>query len=652
MRAARKHQEGKELGVKLNRDSAWWARLMVVILLLAFALRAVQLERQPLWWDEGNNVYFAHQNLLELFDEARITNDADPPAHRLALGVWQTFVGSSAFAARLFSVFLGLTAVVLTWAMGCWLTGKRTALLASLLVALSPMQIHYTREAKGYPFALVCALLSTYAWGRRLGYSSYRTSLRGKPTWWWITYVVSTAAAVGTHYYLGLLVLWQGLWVVARAVQALVRQNPACHEALTRLGQWSLAAGVVALVLAPWALPLFGSTVQGVMGLSAWQGDALSLWSYLGQVSGEFGAGMGEGRVALTASCGMALLGLVGALAGRRRAFLLTWVTVPLVVAYFMQTFYSFFFPRFLLYLGPPCYLLVSRGIATLRRRLSVAAGVISVIAVIGLWIPGLMHVYAEPVDEAEDPRPAVSHVCALARPGDAVVYGYLWQAGYLLSYCPQTEFGLYRSYFSPQTVGPELTLILTSHARIWLLDYEIAAENLHNLSSSWLRAEAYEVESSWYGNHHLALYLAPRFRRPGVGPDEGVNCFDGRIELHYPLVDAYLSPGDTLALPLRWKALAALDEDYVVFVHLGMPGVPPLAQNDGPPRNGLNPTSTWTVGQEVVDRRALLLPDTIPPGRYQVMVGLYRSPDGSRLPIDDTPGQDALIMGYVDVER
>ena len=183
-------------------------------------------------------------------------------------------------------------------------------------------------------------------------------------------------------------------------------------------------------------------------------------------------------------------------------------------------------------------------------------------------------------------------------------------------------------------------------------MPYRIAAEDAHNLPASWLETEAYKVEGNWYGRHHLALYLAPDYRTRGVGPAQGVASFDGRIELHYPLVSARLSPGDMLALPLRWRAPDALGEDYNIFVHLGVPGVPPLAQSDGPPRNGLNPTSTWAAGQEVIDRRALWLPETLPPGRYLVTAGLYRLSDGSRLPVDGVNDLDALPLGYVEVEH
>ena len=646
----------------MSREPDRWTGAGIAVLLLAFALRALWLDRQFLWWDEGLNVYLANQGLNTLFAEMRATNYTDPPVYNLALSGWRVLTGNSPYAVRFFSVLPGVVTIALTWAVGRWLAGRRAALLTALFTALSPMQVHYAREAKGYAFATAFALLSVYAWGRRLGYSGDRPP--GDRSRWWAVYVLSTVAAVGTHYYLGLLLVWQGLWVAGSMVPVL--RSPARCVTFKQVGWWSLAAVAAALPLIPWLLMTFDSALYGARGVSV--AEPLSLLGYLGRVLGAFGAGPGaEGIVALLGGCAIAvLMGIsipvarafqpvpAGGKAYRHRwVFLLSWFIVPLLGAYLVQSAYSFFYPRFLLYLGPPCYLLVALGVVMLKRR-SWAITAIVTLALIGLWLPGLARVYTgpplPPVSEDENPRPFVAHLQDEWRPGDAVAYSYAWQVGYLLSYAPESRRMFYRAHYTPQNVGTELAAILSSHPRLWLLSYRIAAEDPVNLPGSWLEDEAYRVESAWYGSHHLALYLAPDFRTPGVGPDEGTAVFGRQIELRYPMVNARLSPGDVLALPLRWRALAAPGEDYHVFVHLGVAGIPPLVQNDGPPCNGQSPTAGWVAGQEVLDRRALLLPDTLPAGRYQVFVGLYRPSDGSRLPVDGQ-GKDILPIGEVYVE-
>ncbi len=620
-----------------------WAWAVVAVVWLAFGMRAFWLDRQFLWWDEGLNVYLANRPLLAVFDEMQATHYTDPPIYNLALSGWRVLAGNSPYAVRFFSVLAGAATVALTWAAGCWLTEKRTALLATILVALSPMQVHFARETKGYAFATVFALFSVYAWGRMLGYSG-DGARPGNRACRWLAYVLSTLAAVGTHYYLGLLVAWQGLWTAGGAVLAL--RSPARRVALGRLGQWCAAAAAALLPLALWAGATFDSAVRGAKGVSV--AEPLPLFEYLGRMLSAFGAGAGaEGAIALGGGCAMVLLIASGMLARHKPVFLLAWFAVPLLAAYLVQSAYSFFYPRFLLYLGPPCYLLAGLGITTLGQRSRTLAGVAALV-LIGLSLPGLARTYAgpplAPVSEDEDPRPLVAHLRAASRPGDGLAYSYIWQVGYMLSYAPEMRLPFYRAHYTPQNVGPELEAIFAAHPRLWLLSYRIAAENPANLPGSWLENEAYRVESNWYGPHHLALYLTPDWRMPGVGPDEGIATFGGQIELRYPQIDARLQPGDVLALPLRWRALAAIREEYHVFVHLGLTGFPPSAQNDGPLQA---PTDTWDAGQEVLDRRALVLPDALPAGRYQVFVGLYCPLDGNRLSVDGQ-GTDILPIGEV----
>ena len=632
-----------------KRDDANWTAALVAILLVAFSLRVTQLERQPLWWDEGNSIYFAHQTLHDLISETRITNDTDPPIYRLSLSIWQAAGGSSPFSIRLFSVLLGMAAIALTWAIGRWLADKRVATLAALLMALAPMQVHYAREAKGYPMAMVCSLLSVFVWGHKLGYLDFAAMRRDRSLGWWVIYVASTAAAIATHYYLALLVLWQGLGTMGQATLTPALSLRGRERKLIYLGQWLLAAGAAALLLSPWVVVVFHSTVNGVSALSG--GHALSPLGYLSQVGGEFGAGTGmEGLVAPLAAGVLAILALAGGLAEGKRPFLLSWVALPLAAAYGLQMRYPFFFPRFLLYLGPPCYLLLSHGIIALgQRRLVMMASLAAV--VIALGIPGLVRIHAAPVDAAEDPRPLIAYIQKEAQPGDALVHVYIWEVGYLLSYYPQHKLSLYRAYYTTQNVGAKLQGVFADHPRLWLWSYRIAAEDPHNLPASWLEAEAYKLQSIWYGRHNLVRYLTPDFQTPGAGPGEKTASFGERIELTYPVINARLRPGDALTLPLRWRALAAVGEDYHVFLHFGLPGVPPLAQSDGAPRNGLEPTSRWSAGHQVMDRRALLLPDNLAPGRYALLVGLYRATDGARLLVSDSDGQDTLLIGFVQVE-
>ncbi|HET8626873.1 MAG TPA: phospholipid carrier-dependent glycosyltransferase [Thermomicrobiales bacterium] len=113
--------------------------------------------------------------------------------------------------------------------------------------------------------------------------------------------------------------------------------------------------------------------------------------------------------------------------------------------------------------------------------------------------------------------------------------------------------------------------------------------------------------------------------------------------------------PGDTLGLTLLWDALRPPSGDYQLFVHLRDAANRTVAQRDTPPRAD-DPTSAWRPGSPVLVNADLALPAPLPPGRYTVVIGLYR-PGSPRLPARATPGaaplrNDELPLATIEVGR
>lgn len=96
-------------------------------------------------------------------------------------------------------------------------------------------------------------------------------------------------------------------------------------------------------------------------------------------------------------------------------------------------------------------------------------------------------------------------------------------------------------------------------------------------------------------------------------------------------------SPGETIDLTLYWEKRARYGDVYSVFVHIVDEDGNIVLQSDHWP-GGL-PTDILDEGQIVVDRLQLRLPDELPPGRYDVRVGLYSAADGQRLPVGGGDG-------------
>jgi hypothetical protein len=105
----------------------------------------------------------------------------------------------------------------------------------------------------------------------------------------------------------------------------------------------------------------------------------------------------------------------------------------------------------------------------------------------------------------------------------------------------------------------------------------------------------------------------------------------------------------DALQLTLYWQAERPPKRNYHVFVHVGVPDEPPLAQAGGVPSGWTRPTTTWRSGEVIVDEYAVSLTD-IPPGEYGLLVGLY-DPDTGQRPETSVDGQ-IVPGGYVVLEE
>lgn len=120
-----------------------------------------------------------------------------------------------------------------------------------------------------------------------------------------------------------------------------------------------------------------------------------------------------------------------------------------------------------------------------------------------------------------------------------------------------------------------------------------------------------------------------------------------GKVALvGYQAGPADLRPGEDLRVTLFWRALAALEEDYTVFVHFVDAGGAGeiYAQQDNPPARGGRPTSTWAGDEIVEDRYVLRMPVDIPPGSYRVEIGMYDLQTMERLSVDGT-GADRFVL-------
>jgi hypothetical protein len=103
-------------------------------------------------------------------------------------------------------------------------------------------------------------------------------------------------------------------------------------------------------------------------------------------------------------------------------------------------------------------------------------------------------------------------------------------------------------------------------------------------------------------------------------------------IEITYRLADQNMDD-------LRW------------FVQLLRPEGYPAALLDTGPEDGYVPFSALPAGRELVERAGLLLPDNLPPGRYELIAGLYNPAQQGAPRLQTADGTDFVRLGSVVVQ-
>ena len=78
------------------------------------------------------------------------------------------------------------------------------------------------------------------------------------------------------------------------------------------------------------------------------------------------------------------------------------------------------------------------------------------------------------------------------------------------------------------------------------------------------------------------------------------------------------------LTVDLYWERDPGPAENYGVFVHVGQPGEPPLAQSSGGPAEWARPVESWRPGEIILDSHTIQLPADLGSGDASILVGMY----------------------------
>ncbi len=217
------------------------ARLLWAVVLLGGLLRFYGYDRLSLWLDEGFTVMFSRLPWDEVLG-LHGAYDPHPPLY-YALVKLLSLLAPEVSAGRLLSVMAGTLTIPVVYALGRKLFNAWGGVAASAALALSPLHVWYSQEARQYAVAVLLVALSYYA----------LISFYQEPRWpWALLYGASTLASMYTDY---------------SPLYALLPQFVILALVLKKQGRRALplfASGVLAVVgYLPWVPQLLANSMLG-----------------------------------------------------------------------------------------------------------------------------------------------------------------------------------------------------------------------------------------------------------------------------------------------------------------------------------------------------------------------------------------------------
>lgn len=188
-----------------ERSRAFW--IVAGLTVLAAVLRFATLGVQSYHHDE---VVTASRVLRAGFGHAMHTvwvSESTPPVYYAIAWAWTQLVGTGEFGLRSISAVAGVLTVPVAYLIGVELRGRRAGLWAAALVAVNPMMLWYSQEARAYALVALFGALSVLYWLR-----AERGGRRRDYVWWGVW----SGLAIATHYFVAFPILAEALMLLRR----------------------------------------------------------------------------------------------------------------------------------------------------------------------------------------------------------------------------------------------------------------------------------------------------------------------------------------------------------------------------------------------------------------------------------------------------
>ncbi len=375
-----------------NLREPWWRdRVLWLIVLLAVVLRLVFLGHKSLWLDEAATFTLSTSS-LHAFAREWWSREANATAYYMLERAW-LHLGHSEWMLRLPSALFGIVAVPAMYVFTKRVFGLQAAWIAALLLAVNPAHLAHSQDARAYTMAMCLVLISC---GLLL------KAVEEGSGWVWASYVLVSALAVYAHVFAALVLMAQAVSLVAVPREKL-RWKPLL-----------LAAAGVMLLCGP---VLIFFALQGRTVTTAWIApvNAKQVFRLF-----QFYSGSGLKFILMAALWAAGLWKIFrrskNAESRWRVALLLSWVVLPILLAYAVSLRQSVFAFKYLMVSLPPVIVLAAVGAMALPRvaRWVVVAGLA------GASCATIIAGYKKPI---EDWRGLSAYVQQNFQSGDAIAF-------------------------------------------------------------------------------------------------------------------------------------------------------------------------------------------------------------------------------------
>ncbi|MCK5635164.1 MAG: glycosyltransferase family 39 protein, partial [Anaerolineales bacterium] len=169
--------------------------ILLALIGLVLAVRIPSLGSRPLWYDEAFSILFSRtgpkamlQGTLGLVDGTAA--DVHPLLYYTLLWGWMLLVGQKVIVVRFLSVLIHLVLLILLWYLMQELFGLKQAVMAGLIFAFAPFQVHYGQEARMYGLLSLWLVFSTLCVWR---------GMQGGRNYPWVAFGIFAALAMYSH---------------------------------------------------------------------------------------------------------------------------------------------------------------------------------------------------------------------------------------------------------------------------------------------------------------------------------------------------------------------------------------------------------------------------------------------------------------------